>query len=230
MLSLGFFGRANARLALCCSSLASFAIAAALTATSASAQNVPDPNTQFQLDTRRESIDFSFAAAAKDAVAGERLPETAYKLCPWNKRKPKDEPKTKTFAKPDPKFFDASPKNSCIGDDGRLYVTHYEQPTTWKLTAPFNPSYESNALKSNAVANSDINYSFGGTGQVVVGGHGVYDLLGVSIQSQSVRYDKFVTKSSDAITTQAFYQFFLGGSFDKNGEVKNVVVPYRGVR
>ena len=85
-----------------------------------------------------------------------------------------------------------------------------------KLIVPFNPTYESNVLKSNAHDNNSPGASagFGGTLQIVAPvptavGVRTFDVVGFSTQSQSVRYNQFSSKSFDALITQGAYQHFL---------------------
>jgi hypothetical protein len=85
-----------------------------------------------------------------------------------------------------------------------------------KLSAPFDPTYESNVLKSNVDNNNSAGTSigYGGTLQVIgpapaSPGTKTFDVYGVSEQSQSVRYGAYSSKSFDALITQGAYQHFL---------------------
>ncbi len=87
-----------------------------------------------------------------------------------------------------------------------------QQPTTVKFNFPFNPTYESNVLKTDQNINADNSLGFGGTVQVVMPGARPYDLIGLSVQSASSRYDKFVSKDLEAVMIQGAYQFFISAS------------------
>jgi hypothetical protein len=82
---------------------------------------------------------------------------------------------------------------------------------TVKVSFPFNPTYESNVLKSNQNNSPGTSLGFGGAVQVTIPGIETrpLDVIGLSAQSQSVRYGQFPSKSFDAIITQAAYQFFI---------------------
>lgn len=81
--------------------------------------------------------------------------------------------------------------------------------TTVKVSFPFNPTYETNALKNNQNNSVDTSSGFGGSLQLVTPGLRPLDLIGLSAQSQSVRYSQFTSKNFDSFTTQLAYQFFI---------------------
>jgi hypothetical protein len=86
------------------------------------------------------------------------------------------------------------------------------QPRTVKISFPFNPTDETNALKSNTNVNPDTSLGFGGS--ILVTGPGFegrpYDVMAFSASSASARYSDFRSKSFDALTEQGIYQVFLG--------------------
>jgi hypothetical protein len=81
-----------------------------------------------------------------------------------------------------------------------------------KISLPFNPTYETNVLKSNIDVHPDTSLGYGGN--ILVTGPGVdgrpYDVMGFSASSASARYSNFPSKSFDALTEQGIYQAFLG--------------------
>jgi hypothetical protein len=82
--------------------------------------------------------------------------------------------------------------------------------TTLKVSFPFNPTYETNVLKSNQNNSPGTSLGFGGSMQIVGPGLRQLDLVGISVQGQSARYEQpFASKSFDAATIQAGYQFFI---------------------
>jgi hypothetical protein len=87
------------------------------------------------------------------------------------------------------------------------------QWTKVKASLPFNPTYETNVLKSNLGDSPGTSLGLGGT-LLVTASTGLanrpYDLIAFSAQSTSVRYSAFPAKSVDAFTTQGAYQFLLG--------------------
>lgn len=82
--------------------------------------------------------------------------------------------------------------------------------STVKVTFPFNPTYETNVLKSNLGDSRGESTGFGGMLQLVTPGLRPLDLIGLSLQSQSIRYSNpFSSKNVDSITATAAYQFFI---------------------
>ncbi len=86
--------------------------------------------------------------------------------------------------------------------------------TITKLSFPFTPTYETNVLKSPANNSPGTSAGFGGTIQFVTPAPSApkvpsFDVIGVSAQSQSVRYGDFATKNFDAATVQGVYEHFL---------------------
>jgi hypothetical protein len=95
---------------------------------------------------------------------------------------------------------------------GVLPIPYCKPQTSVKLSIPFNPTAESNALKSSKNNSPDTSLGFGGTLQVIAPGAREFDVVGFSAQSQSVRYSRNTSKSFDAVTLQGAYQVFLGAS------------------
>jgi hypothetical protein len=87
---------------------------------------------------------------------------------------------------------------------------HPRQPLNVKFSAPFNPSYDTNVLKTNTNPHTDTSYGLGGNVLITSGGFNDYDVMGVSIGTVSSRYHAFPAKSVDVVTTQGVYQLFLG--------------------
>jgi len=86
------------------------------------------------------------------------------------------------------------------------------QPTKFTILLPFNPTYESNVLKSNQNVNSDTSFGFGGGVQLVTAGARPFDLIALSAGTASARYAAFPSKSLDTVTAQGAYQYFIGAS------------------
>jgi hypothetical protein len=97
-------------------------------------------------------------------------------------------------------------------DQLKINLCKDQQPLTVKFSFPFNPTDESNVLKSNENIHADRSLGFGGTVQVISGASKdrPYDLIGFSVQSASARYQNFPSKSLDSLIMQGAYQFFLG--------------------
>ena len=116
------------------------------------------------------------------------------------------------------------------GEVGILAIQPLQLPlcgpgkTTVKVTFPFNPDYETNVLKSNTNNSPGDSLGFGAALQMVTPGVRLGDVIGLSVQSQSVRYDQhYANKSFDLVTTQAAYQFFLDAySYKANGTFVNI--------
>jgi hypothetical protein len=93
-----------------------------------------------------------------------------------------------------------------------IYKCGAPQPRMVKISFPFNPTYETNALKSNTSVHPDTSVGFGGS--ILVTGPGIegrsYDVIGFSASSASARYSNFFAKSFDSLTEQGIYQIFLG--------------------
>jgi len=89
--------------------------------------------------------------------------------------------------------------------------------TVVKISFPLNPTYESNVLKSNQSANPGSSFGLSGSLQVTTPGVGKFDVIGLSVATQSTRYGQFSSKSFDSITTQGGYQFFINAyGYDSN--------------
>jgi hypothetical protein len=113
-----------------------------------------------------------------------------------------------------------------------------QQPTTVKVTIPFNPDYESNVLKSSQNNSPGTSLGFGGALQVTAAGARPYDVIGLSVGSASARYNPYSSKSFDSITTQGAYQFFIDAFGYKTGgipvdnitkETPKTDLPYQGM-
>jgi hypothetical protein len=96
--------------------------------------------------------------------------------------------------------------------------------TSVKISTPLSPTYETNELKSSANGNRNPGESIGLGGLVQVFAPGLapdkrpFDVMGVSGQSQSLRYDRVPSKSVDTAITQGAYQFFIDAfGFQPNG-------------
>jgi hypothetical protein len=108
-----------------------------------------------------------------------------------------------------------------------LAINFCTSATTVKVSFPFNPTYETNVLRSNQNNSPGESAGFGGTLQLVTPGLRPLDLIGLSLQSQSVRYSsQFSSKNFDAITATAAYQFFINAyGVNSSGEYP----VYRGM-
>jgi hypothetical protein len=116
-------------------------------------------------------------------------------------------------------------KAAVIG--GTIIFGPKAQQTILKVTFPFNPTYETNVLKTNLNVHPDTSAGFGGNVQVT-GPAGVegrpFDLVGFGAGSASARYSAFPSKSFDAFTVQGFYQFFIG-AYERNWTVLDPTNP-----
>jgi hypothetical protein len=84
--------------------------------------------------------------------------------------------------------------------------------TLMKFSLPFNPTGESNVLKSDQSNSAGTSLGFGGNVQLFVPGANKFDVIGLGASEQSVRYGQFASKSFDSVTSQAAYQLFLSAS------------------
>lgn len=89
------------------------------------------------------------------------------------------------------------------------------QWTKVKISLPFNPTYETNVLRTNQGSGPGTTSGFNGS-LLVTASAGLenrpYDLIAFSAQSTSIRYPAFATKNVDSATTQGAYQFLLGAN------------------
>jgi hypothetical protein len=108
------------------------------------------------------------------------------------------------------------------------------QPVALKLSAPVNPTDESNVLKSSQNNSPGTSWGYGGAAQLVLpalpngppNGPSSYDVIGFSAQSQSVRYNQYPLRSLDSITLQGAYQYFLGArGYDTNHMYIDSITP-----
>jgi hypothetical protein len=106
------------------------------------------------------------------------------------------------------------------------------QPRGVKISFPFNPTYETNVLRSDANSHPDWSLGFGGS--VLVTGPGLadrpYDVVGFNVSSASARYSAFPSKSLDTLTEQGIYQIYLGAYHPdwspidaKSGQITNLL-------
>jgi hypothetical protein len=99
------------------------------------------------------------------------------------------------------------------------------QPINVSLTLPLNPTWESNVLKNPSNNSPGFSAGFGGSATITTGGleGRPFDLAIYNVSSASARYPNFFSKSLDAITEQAAYQVFLGGSYYGTGGKYNAI-------
>jgi hypothetical protein len=85
------------------------------------------------------------------------------------------------------------------------------QPVTAKINFPFNPTYETDVLKSGSNSSSGASAGFGGN--FLVTGPGLkdrpFDLIAFGAGSASARYNPYPSKSLDTASSQVTYQAFL---------------------
>jgi len=94
------------------------------------------------------------------------------------------------------------------------------QPTTIKASLQFNPTYETNALKSGQNSSSDGSFGINESVLVTtgVGETRPYDLIFFNSQAASSRHDIYTSKSLDTWTAQAGYQYLIDGYFYNHGD------------
>jgi hypothetical protein len=89
----------------------------------------------------------------------------------------------------------------------------YRQPSNLKISFPFNPTYETNILKSGNNSSPGGSAGFGGNVLVTTGIDSRYqrpwDLVALSGSEASTRYTPISSPSFDSVTSQAAYQMFL---------------------
>jgi|GEM_PF-2932637 len=84
------------------------------------------------------------------------------------------------------------------------------QPVTVNINFPFNPTYETNILKSGNNSSSGESAGFGGNFLITTGIDGrPWDLVALSGAEASARYTPTFSPSFDSLTSQAAYQIFL---------------------
>jgi hypothetical protein len=121
------------------------------------------------------------------------------------------------------RFFASPPNTDC----------KIRQPVTAKVSFPFNPTYETNILKSGNNSSPGESAGFGGTMQVTAGvGNGdrgnwdrPWDLVTISGGEASTRYTPNFSPSVDGLSSQVQYQMFLdayGYNPDTKMPVKNI--------
>ena len=79
-----------------------------------------------------------------------------------------------------------------------------------RVSFPFNPTDETNVLKSATNIHSDGSLGFGGSFLLTLPGVRSYDVVGFNVSSASARYTNLPSKSLDAVTEQGIYQIYLG--------------------
>src|SRR3984885_11212074 len=112
------------------------------------------------------------------------------------------------------------------------YACTTAQPTNLLVSFPFNPTYESNVLKSNTNSQSDTSQGFGGSILLTTAGlkDRPFDLIAVNVASVSARYSAFPSKSFDSLNGQAFYQIFLDAfHYDEKGNRAGVYPNARDI-
>lgn len=89
------------------------------------------------------------------------------------------------------------------------------QPTVIKASLIFNPTFETNALKSGPGGSTALSSDLGGSALVTtgVGEKRPYDIVFLSVQSASQRYTTYVSKSLDTFTAQSGYQLLIDGYY-----------------
>jgi len=86
------------------------------------------------------------------------------------------------------------------------------QPVTAKVSFPFNPTYETNILKSGNNSSPGESAGFGGSMQVTAGvgnGDRPWDLVTIGGGEASTRYTPKFSPSVDGLSSQVQYQMFL---------------------
>jgi hypothetical protein len=84
------------------------------------------------------------------------------------------------------------------------------QPVTLNINLPFNPTYETNILKSGNNSSPGESAGFGGNFLITTGIDGrPWDLVALSGAEASARYTPTFSPSFDSLTSQAAYQIFL---------------------
>jgi hypothetical protein len=97
------------------------------------------------------------------------------------------------------------------------------QPIKVQLSFPFNPTYETNILRSSNNGSPGESAGFGGTMLVTAGvgdGSRPWDIVAFSGGEASTRYTPNFSPSVDGLSSQASYQLFLhayGYNVDNNG-------------
>jgi hypothetical protein len=90
------------------------------------------------------------------------------------------------------------------------FECNYRQPSTVKISAPLNPTYETNILKSGKNSSPGESAGFGGNVLVTTGVKDrPWDLVALSGTEASTRYTPNFSPSFDSLTSQAAYQMFL---------------------
>jgi hypothetical protein len=89
------------------------------------------------------------------------------------------------------------------------------QPPSLKMGIVLNPTYETDVLKTGNNSSPGASFGVGGTAQYTTPGVGKLDVIALSASTASSRYSDFPTKNLDAVSGQAFYQFFIDGQDDK---------------
>jgi hypothetical protein len=93
------------------------------------------------------------------------------------------------------------------------------QPTVVKVSFPFNPTSETNVLKSGNNSSPGGSAGFGGNVLATTAGLRPLDLVALSAGEGSSRYDPHPTSSNDTATSYIAYQYFLGAEGYVNGKM-----------
>jgi hypothetical protein len=104
------------------------------------------------------------------------------------------------------------------------------QPVTARFSFPFNPTYETDVLKSGSNSSPGASVGFGGNA-LITAGTGLkdrpFDLIAFGAGSASARYNPYPSKSLDTASAQAAYQVFLDAyTFDgPNASPRYITTP-----
>jgi hypothetical protein len=119
-----------------------------------------------------------------------------------------------------------SPKQARIQAIAPSPIPYCAPQNITKFSFPFNPTDESNVLKSSLNNSPGTSLGFGGTVQYFATIPNTFNVLGFSASEQSVRYGQFPSKSLDSVTSQAAYQIYLGASgYKADGSLIDPIIP-----
>ena len=100
-----------------------------------------------------------------------------------------------------------------------LCVSQQHSRSVFRLIRPT----EFNVLKSGNNSSSGVSASFGGTALFTTPGARPFDVVALSVGSASSRYSDYSSKSLDALSAQAFYQFYIDGhGYDLKNQLLDV--------
>ncbi len=92
------------------------------------------------------------------------------------------------------------------------------QPTTVKVSFPFNPTNETNILKKGNNGSPGESFGFGGNVLATTAGLRPLDLVALSAGEASARYIPNVSPNLDTVTGYLAYQYFLNARGIENGQ------------